>query len=320
MIAGFLAWWAARLAELLPQRPRRRDGIVAACESNGQVTTYLRRDGKEQPVGPGAAARMAGRWPAVLRPPAGAVLEKRHTVPAAPRRELDNLLAHELGRITPFQASALYWRWEARPRPGDRNRLDVALTMVPRVTVATALADLADKGLHPAFIEAGSSLLPLRQRDDADRAFLRRALAWAAGGLAVTAITLPFVLQSVATYRTEAAINTLQPAIREVETLRRDIAAGGAERDVLAREMTRTGDVLDVLGTVTRILPDDTYLTDFALRERRLTIAGRSASAARLISGLTAATDIRDAAFAAPVTRIEGATLDVFSISARIGP
>jgi general secretion pathway protein L len=51
-----------------------------------------------------------------------------------------------------------------------------------------------------------------------------------------------------------------------------------------------------------------------------MTLSGRSASAPRLITGLSAAPEIQDAAFAAPVTRIEGATADVFSIKARAVP
>ena len=75
-----------------------------------------------------------------------------------------------------------------------------------------------------------------------------------------------------------------------------------------------------VLATLTRILPDDSFLTDFALRDRHFTISGRSASAPGLITGLSKDPAIRDAAFAAPVTRIEGATADVFTIGAEVRP
>ena len=49
-----------------------------------------------------------------------------------------------------------------------------------------------------------------------------------------------------------------------------------------------------------------------------MTLSGRSASAPRLITALSADPAIRNTAFAAPVTRIEGATADVFSIKAEI--
>jgi general secretion pathway protein L len=96
------------------------------------------------------------------------------------------------------------------------------------------------------------------------------------------------------------------------------MTSDGAGRAVLAQEMQRTGDILQVLATVTRILPDDTYLTDFSLHDRQIILSGRSAAAARLITSLSADPVIGDAPFAAPVTRIEGATTDVFSIRAGI--
>ncbi len=136
--------------------------------------------------------------------------------------------------------------------------------------------------------------------------------------LAVVAVVLPLGLQAVALYTTNTAIAELQPTINQVETFRRDIAAGDAGRDILIQETERTGDVLQTLAAVTRILPDDTYLTDFSLRERQMTLSGRSASAPHLITGLSADPAIRNTAFAAPVTRIEGATSDVFSIKAEV--
>jgi general secretion pathway protein L len=84
------------------------------------------------------------------------------------------------------------------------------------------------------------------------------------------------------------------------------------------RRRTAPADVLRTLAAVTRILPNDTFLTDFSLRNRQMTLSGQSASARRLITGLSADPAIRNAAFAAPITRIEGATADLFSIKAEV--
>jgi general secretion pathway protein L len=251
------------------------------------------------------------------------VLEKRYVVPTAPRGDLDQMLRHDLARITPFPAAALFWRWDGRPRAADRGRTDVVLTMVPKQAVAAILERLASVGIVPGFLEvvcAGQRrLLPVVERS-AGRPVLARGLAWLCGGLAAVALVLPFVLQALALRDAERGIAALQPQVAQVEALRRGIAAGSAGRDVLAREQDRVGDVMQVLATLTRILPDDSFLTDFALRDRHLTISGRSASAPGLITGLSADGSIRDAAFAAPVTRLEGATADVFSISAEVVP
>jgi general secretion pathway protein L len=351
MLAAFYTWWIARITELLPTSwtdavTGAPDGIVVDLSTQAghrydtkaghvtaghdvtagrDVTVYHRRRGRREPLTLGAAARLAARQPVFLRPAADAVLEKHHVVPTAPRRELDQMLRYELVRITPFSADDLFWRWDSRPRTGDKSRTDVTLTLVPKAAMTPALEMLAKAGIRPRCIEVGPAerprLLPMQgaARQPAGD-LLVRGLAWTCGGLAAIALLLPVVLQERALLATDSAIDALQPTIRQVEALRRDITADGAGQVVLAQEMARTGDVLQVLATVTRILPDDTYLTDFSLRERQMVLGGRSAGSARLITGLSADPSIRDAAFAAPVTRIEGASADVFSIRASIAP
>ncbi len=327
MLASFFAWWLARITELLPNAwtinpVRARDGVVIDCDGADLVAS-LRKGRQQEAISLGAAARLVPRNPVLLRPPAGSALVKHHIVPTAPRRQLDQLLRHELGRITPFPADELFWRWDGHPRAGDPTRTDVLLTMVPKATLATALAGLDEAGLRADFIEVGPPeqlrLLPagaLSARS-AGTIFIR-GMVWACAGLAVIALLLPAVLQAIDLHATETAIANLRPRIAQVDALRRGMTAGDAGRDILAREAQRTGDVLQTLATVTRILPDDTFLTDFSLRQRQMTLSGRSASAPRLITGLSADPAIQDTAFAAPVTRIEGAALDIFSIKAEV--
>ena len=328
MLANFISWWIARIGELLPgflthTAGRPRDGIVIDIPGNHEVTASIRRGGTERPIGLGAAARVAARNPVLLRPPPGFVLMKRHVVPTAPRRDLHQMLGHELSRITPFAAEDLFWRWTGQVLPGDRSRTEAVLTMVPKKLLTDAFATLESAGLKADFIEIGSAgrliLLPVAEAPELNsRAILVRTLARTCAGLAVVALGLPLVLQAYALRSTEEAIVALQPAVKQVEAMRRGLAASNGARDVMTREAERTGDLLQVLATITRILPDDSYLTDFALRERQMTISGRTAAAPRLITGLSANPTIRDPAFAAPVTRTEGATSEVFSIKAEI--
>jgi general secretion pathway protein L len=329
MLASFAAWWIARISELVPRSwldaARTPEAIVVETDRTGTITIALRRKGRHEALTLGAAARLAARRPVLLHPPPGSVLEKHHVVPTAPRRELDQLLRYELARITPFNAEDLFWRWDGRPKIGDKGRTDVTLTLVPIAVMVPALDMLAKAGIQPRWIEVGPAerprLLAIEDTEGGSSGYSRgRALAWTCAALAVIALTLPVLLQERAMYATNSAIADLQPAIKQVEALRRGVSADGAGREVLVREMARTGDILQVLATVTRILPDDTYLTDFSLRDRQMTLGGRSAGAARLITGLSADPAIRDAAFAAPVTRIEGASADVFSIRAGIAP
>jgi len=205
MLANFFSWWLARVTELLPRswsstNVAPRDGIVIDVDGSNNLAAYSRRRGQLQPLTLGAAARLAAKRPVILRPRGGAVLVKHHTVPTLPRLQLDQLLRHELARITPFPASDLYWHWDRRPKRGDGSRTDVTLTMVPKMALGTAVAALDKAGVKADFIETGPADRPclLPTRDRADRAsgkLVVRGLAWTCASLAIIAVLLPVVLE-----------------------------------------------------------------------------------------------------------------------------
>jgi general secretion pathway protein L len=86
--------------------------------------------------------------------------------------------------------------------------------------------------------------------------------------------------------------------------------------NVIKNELAAAGDPLVTLAALTGILPDDTYLTELQQQENKVVFGGRSAAASRLISAVAADSRLRNPAFVAPVTRIEAAHAEVFSISA----
>ena len=100
--------------------------------------------------------------------------------------------------------------------------------------------------------------------------------------------------------------------------MRKCLVTGSA--GFIESERDKAGRPLVVLAAATRNLPDDTYLTEMELRQRKLTLSGRSAAAARLIAALTADGDFRNPAFAAPVTRLEALHAELFTINAEVGP
>jgi general secretion pathway protein L len=85
-------------------------------------------------------------------------------------------------------------------------------------------------------------------------------------------------------------------------------------------ERDKAGRPLVVLAAATRILPDDTYLTEIELRQRKVTLSARSAGAARLIGALASDPEFRNPGFSAPVTRLEALRAELFTINAEVGP
>ena len=112
----------------------------------------------------------------------------------------------------------------------------------------------------------------------------------------------------------QARLEALAPRMRLVDELHHRIAGAGAGGEAVVAETRRLGDMLGALAAVTDLLPDDSYLTEFDTRERKMTLSGMSSSAPKLISALSQGTRVKNPAFTAPVTRENNH--DVFSIRA----
>ena len=138
--------------------------------------------------------------------------------------------------------------------------------------------------------------------------------------MALAAIVTPFVRQSIAMGSLDQALGAGRKAASEADSLRREIARLSGTADLVEKAREKVGQPLAVLAAATRVLPDDTYLTEMELQQRKLTMSGRSAAAARLISAVSADSEFRNPAFAAPVTRIEALRQEIFTIITEVAP
>jgi general secretion pathway protein L len=346
MLTELLTWWVERMRELSPARLRARDDrpadalVVEASATTTDLRLFQRRRRRETALGsieagaPRVRPRSTGPGRAVaLRLAPSDVLEREVTLPLAAERDLDGVLRYEMDRLTPFAAADVLWTAVVLRRDRVRDRLGVRLVLVPRAGLRPALAALTAAGTPATVLEipggpdrAGSSRTGwtvIALDGTGQTAWRRRgatALAAACAVLAVAVVAVPPLRQSLALDGVEQRIAALRPRVEEAAAIRRRIAAARANVDVVAAQRARVGDPLAALATLTEILPDDTYLTELTLAQRRVMLRGQAAGAARLIALLAADPGIRDPAFAAPVVRNEAGRADLFSIQAEIAP
>ena len=336
-----LRWWARQMRALLPQAllpdASQSDALLVAMAGMSdapQIRLSLRRRRRETPLGSfrldeaGRRAAMAairqrsGR--VILRPDPAAVLERKVMLPLAAEHDVTQVLRYEMDRLTPFAAEQVFWSAIVERRDRAAGRLEIRLSLLPKSLVQPALATIAAIGLKVSAIETASHSGAPRLIDLVPPSSQRRctlAFAWAACGvLAVIALATPFVTQSLARRTVEARIADLQPRIAQAEALRRRLAAGSAGNDVIATEHAGIGDALQVLATVTELLPDDTVLADLSLRQSKLSISGRSRAAPVLIPAMAGDPALHNPSFAAPVTRTPDGNADTFVIRAELGP
>ena len=115
-------------------------------------------------------------------------------------------------------------------------------------------------------------------------------------------------------------LQTSRRAADNAAALRHEIDQLSRSAELIDNEVAKSGRPLEILAAVTRALPDDTYLTEFELQQRKLTLSGRSAGAARLVGALAGDGAFQNPTFAAPVTRLEALHAEVFTITAEVRP
>ena len=275
-------------------------------------------------VVPVRVARAARRNIVVLRLPSRYLLERQLTLPLATASDLRGVLGYEIDRLTPFSASEVAWAHRIEATDPATDQVRVGLAMVARGMIRPILAELAQAGLVPQRVEIANGAgairsIPLDEADPSQtRAARRRMLAMGVlcGTLAAAAVVVPFAGQAVVEAELDERIAALRPAVAEVERLRKREMAEAARGDMLATERAQAGNPLAALATLTALLPDDTFIQEVSLAQRKLILRGQSGGAARLISVLAADPALRDPAFAAPVVRTEDGRADLFTIRA----
>jgi general secretion pathway protein L len=338
MLREILVWWLRQLRALLPdallQDSRRRDALLVTLHGPAEFSVSLRRRRRETDVGAfsldsageqraKAAIRRPIRYLA-LRPDPVSVLRRHVTLPLAAEHDLEHVLRYEMDRLTPFAAEQVFWSANIDRRDRVRGRLELSLSLLPKTLLLPVFAAFERLGLKFSAIETTHrdgtfcciDLTPHSARQ-------RRLLSFACGAFAVLALAVvatPFVMQSLARGTVEAGIAALQPQVTHLEALRRRIAAGSAGTDVIASERAKNGDALQLLATVTDLLPDDTVLSELSLRQGKLSISGRSRFASQLIPAMANDPVLHNPSFAAPVTRTPDGKADTFVIRAELNP
>ena len=362
---GFWRWWKREIAAAMPRRlrgaiERRRARPVLAFDgsratlwqpsaANGEMRMVAVADvplyADAQSVEAAGRAVFAplvaaqGSSPGVIVSLSSrSSLRKMLSLPVALEDHLHQALAYDLDRHTPFKPEELYFDAVVVDRDAAHNTLRVDLAAARRSLVDTVLRQAESFGARvvgvtvdpPATASASRlNLLPPDRRVAAP-GFLRWQFVLPAALLAlgvVAALILPIWQK-----RSEAiALLDLSEQARNraavSDRLRTELEQRvGDYNFALERKYAFPG-TLQVLDDVTRILPDDTWLTQLEIHamrgkdaQREVTLRGESANAGRLVSLLEDSKLFTQSAPRSPTTKIQPGPGEIFDVSAHVKP
>ncbi len=364
--AGFWQWWSGELATFVPRSARaavkrRRLRPVLAFEAD-HASLWRPVAGEHgiemQPLltiplaGDPAAGRAAldgvprvvyggatapARVAVALAPKS--VLRRSLVLPAAVEENLLDALAFDLDRHTPFKADELYFDARVAGRDPARGEIRVELAAARRAIVDRAVAQAESWGATVTAVTPDPASATERSRLDLlprDRRPAQRAGAWLRVwvplavllALGAVAVALPVwqkreyaiaLLRIVDEARGQAAIS---------EGLRSQLDKQTADYNFPLERKFAFPSSLQVLDEITKLLPDDTWLTQMEVKtqargkdvQRELLMRGESGNAGRLITLFEESQVFTQAAPRSPTTKIQPGPGEIFDLSAQLRP
>jgi general secretion pathway protein L len=337
-LSAFFAWWWGELAGLLPRglspdRRRRRRLLVLALDGSGASLSQGSGAGR-RPIGrseldePGPlkaqiAKEFGRRRQTVVRLAPQHGLRKSLELPAAARNDLDHLLRFEMDRLTPFRADEVLFAHRIESVDPQGRRLRVELQLAPKAVVEAAQDDARRLGLMPVRVELGDAdradqaldLLPDERARRSGMSRLNRALALLAVLLAAAAVGIPLYERRSTAADLEAEVAAAREAAEASLELRERLERLSAATDFLAAEKVRVPLASLILAEVTRVVPDQAYLSQLDWRDGTLQLEGLAEAATALVGLLDGSPMFGTPQFRSPVTPDRRTELERFHVA-----
>jgi general secretion pathway protein L len=281
-------------------------------------------------------SRASGAPRVAVALPARQVLRKQLVLPMAVEENLRRTLAYDLDRHTPFRPDQVYFDATVIGRDPVKKTIQVDWVAALKTVVDGARRHAEDWGASvvavvpgPA-ISAPSRLNLLPEEARPRRVLWRQWQVWAPTAL-VASIALAVVLVPLLQKRgyAIALLNQTEEARVQAEAadrIRREFERlQGDFNYVLVRKYAYPGTV-QIIDEVTRVLPDDTWLTQFEVKttlkgkesQHELFLRGESANGSKLISLLEDSKLVEQAALRSPTTKLQPGPGEVFDLGAQL--
>lgn len=347
----FFRWWGRELAFLIPEKLRHwlsdQSGQVFLTVSDEQLRFSRLADGERRvlamatvPLNEQAAIRFdklkAGhpgleKARCILRLNAQQAIGKMLYLPAAARENLEQVLTFEMDRYMPFKADQVYFAYKPMGKP-DNGQIRVQLVVTPKRKLDALIAELHGVGIYPAVAEFVGmpndfdqdlepyNLLPEPLRPTKDP--MARVLTWAT---AAAALLLSIAILVFPVWHEGREVDSLKRQIRALEEDARVVQAQQLEIDEIVNETERLLETKNdmpslthLLNTLSKLLPDDTWLTHLKYHDQGLQLQGQSPAASLLIGVLEASPLLQNARFVSPLTQDRRTGMERFQISVEV--
>ncbi|MGR8952591.1 MAG: PilN domain-containing protein [Gammaproteobacteria bacterium] len=343
----FYRWWSRELAFLVPDKIKQlvndRIGYVVVRAAGSRLQLSYHEGSAVESLGeldrnenglPQYKALLEkdprlAKANFILRLSRKDAISKELTLPAAARENLQQVIAYELSRFTPFKPEQVYFA--LKPVEGDREPglIKVSLVLTPRETLDTLYEELTLLGISPLYadyedaaneLEPGSemyNLLPDQYQQRTAKTSQRIYLALFVAALLLLGglIGLPVWFQSQTVDMLQERIDAIEKEAKSISALQSGVDDIIEETRKLIEVKNAKPPVVEVLNELSRLIKDDTWLSYAQYSEGHLQIQGESPAASTLIGILEDSELFANARFVSPVTQDTSTGMERFQIT-----
>ncbi len=249
----------------------------------------------------------------VLRVPREWVLTRRVSLPAAAGENLRQVVGFEMDRLTPFTPDQVFYDSRIVERNKDSTLIAIELAFLPRHRIKPWLNILTSKGVYPTIIDTealwpGIDFLPPEERprrNQTDR--LLDLLLWVAPVVLLTlALAIPLWQKQHLLHELRQQVNEERRKADVVLAIKSKLEQSQKSERFLLEKRSNNPPVIDVVRLTTELLPDDTWIQQFTLKQGQLELRGMSNQATALIGLMEASPRLASVDFRSPVVQAKG--------------
>lgn len=266
-------------------------------------------------------------------------LRKNIVLPAAVEENFRQALAYDLDRHTPFKPEELYFDAAIVDRNAARGTITVDLATVRRAIVDPALRHAAAWGAEVAAVvpeppaNAAYSRLNLLPADArSSRTAWRRWQFWVPVAvlsvMAIAAVAIPLWQKRDYVIQLSALVDQARARAAVSETLRTELNTRVADYNYALERKYAFPGALQVVDAVSKLLPDDTWLTQFELKsvpkgketQHEFLVRGETSNAGRLVQLFEESQLFAQSGQRGPTTKIQPGPGEIFDLGAQLKP
>lgn len=324
-LTAFLKWWRAALLASVP-RPllrliggrrtlvRFRGSTITVASGRSTPTTVeldpLEGAGQRLRSALGAAHRRRG---ILVEIDPDTALQSDIEVPAEATANLREVVAGEIEKRTPFAREEVVHRFQILGASEDLGAVRVRLTVVPRRYIDEALQLVTSAGarVSAVVLQEQRSDEPVHLMDGVGRSGQFGVVLPMVVAVAMLAITAAVGFQEFS--RLQSILGEADATLAQLRTksiaLEAEVAEAVSSEAVLTAVAASKSDKMPaflVLSELTRAVPDDSWVNQIQLADRRVVVTGFSADPAELLRSIDESPFFEGTRFSAPVTQGRG--------------